>query len=160
MSPVEEMMIKSAEPPRKIMYYASGGGIPEIKTILSGFVIRGYLGGSTLIVKSIGLALSVASGLSLGKQITVAKLTEGMEGPMVHIASCVGNVVSRLFIKFECNEGECHLHAVTDVAKRREILSAASAAGVSVAFGAPIGGVLFSLEEVSYYFPPKVMWRR
>ena len=45
-------------------------------------------------------------------------------------------------------------------AKRREVLSAACAAGVAVAFGAPIGGVLFSLEEVSYYFPPKVMWRR
>lgn len=40
--------------------------------------------------------------------------------------------------------------------KRREILSAAAAAGVAVAFGAPVGGVLFSLEEVSYYFPPKV----
>jgi chloride channel 3/4/5 len=67
MSPVQEMMTKSAEAPRKVMYYASGGGIPEIKTIMSGFVIRGYLGGSTLIVKSVGLALSVASGLSLGE---------------------------------------------------------------------------------------------
>ena len=42
------------------------------------------------------------------------------------------------------------------IGKRREILSASAAAGVAVAFGAPIGGVLFSLEEVSYYFPPKV----
>jgi len=42
------------------------------------------------------------------------------------------------------------------IAKRREILSAACAAGVAVAFGAPIGGTLFSLEEVSYFFPPKV----
>ena len=47
-----------------------------------------------------------------------------------------------------------------NIGKRREILSAASAAGVAVAFGAPIGGVLFSLEEVSYFFPAKVMWRR
>lgn len=42
------------------------------------------------------------------------------------------------------------------IGKRREILSAASAAGVAVAFGSPIGGVLFSLEEVSYFFPAKV----
>ncbi|ADV22608.1 voltage-gated chloride channel, putative [Cryptococcus gattii WM276] len=125
------------EPSRKVMFYAAGSGIPEIKTILSGFVIHGYLGGWTLITKSAGLALSVGSGLSLGK-----------EGPLVHISSCVGNIVSRMFLKFECNE-----------AKRREVLSAACAAGVAVAFGAPVGGVLFSLEEVSYYFPPKVMWR-
>lgn len=33
-------------------------------------------------------------------------------------------------------------------AKKREILSASAAAAISVAFGAPVGGVLFSLEEV------------
>lgn len=127
----------TADPKRKVLYYAAGSGIPEIKTILSGFVIHGYLGGRTLFTKATGLVLSVAAGLSLGK-----------EGPFVHIASCVGNIVSRFFPKYELNEG-----------KRREILSAASAAGVAVAFGAPIGGVLFSLEEVSYFFPAKVMWR-
>lgn len=125
------------QPPRPVIYMAAGSGIPEIKTILSGFVIHGYLGMSTLVVKSVGLALSVGSGLSLGK-----------EGPFVHIASAIANIVSRAFAKYDHNE-----------LKRREILSSACAAGVAVSFGAPIGGVLFSLEEVSYYFPPKVMWR-
>ncbi|CAD6198725.1 unnamed protein product [Caenorhabditis auriculariae] len=117
--------------------YACGSGIPEIKCILSGFVIRGYLGKWTFIIKSVGLILSSASGLSLGK-----------EGPMVHLACCIGNIFSYLFPKYGMNE-----------AKKREILSASAAAGVSVAFGAPIGGVLFSLEEASYYFPLKTMWR-
>ena len=31
---------------------------------------------------------------------------KGKEGPLVHISSCVGNIVSRLFLKFECNEGQ------------------------------------------------------
>jgi chloride channel 3/4/5 len=123
--------------PRKVLYFATGSGISEVKCILSGFVIHGYLGFWTLFTKSVGLTLSVASGLSLGK-----------EGPFVHIASCVGNIVCRIFPKYENNEG-----------KRREMLSCACAAGVAVAFGAPVGGVLFSLEEVSYYFPSKVMFR-
>jgi chloride channel 3/4/5 len=41
----------------------------------------------------------------------------------------------------------------------RELLSAACSSGLSVAFGAPIGGVLFSYEEISTYFPRKVLWR-
>jgi H+/Cl- antiporter ClcA len=45
--------------------------------------------------QAIGLAFSVASGLSLGK-----------EGPFVHIASCVGNIVSRIATKYENNEGD------------------------------------------------------
>lgn len=42
--------------------YACGSGIPEIKCILSGFVIRGYLGKWTFVIKSVGLILSSASG--------------------------------------------------------------------------------------------------
>ena len=41
----------------------------------------------------------------------------------------------------------------------REIITAASAAGVAVAFGSPIGGVLFALEEMTINFPIKTMWR-
>lgn len=117
--------------------YAAGSGISEMKCIIAGFVMKGFLGFTTLFIKSIGLPLAIASGLSVGK-----------EGPSVHYAVCTGNVISRFFDKYRRN-----------AAKTREILSASAAAGVGVAFGSPIGGVLFSLEEMSNYFPLKTLWR-
>lgn len=123
--------------PDMVYYSAAGSGVAEVKVINSGFVLHGYLGFKTLVIKTLALIFSVASGLSLGK-----------EGPYVHIATCVGNICCRLFSKYNFNDG-----------KRREVLSASAASGVAVAFGAPIGGVLFSLEEVSYYFPPKTLFR-
>ncbi|PGG95990.1 hypothetical protein AJ79_09781 [Helicocarpus griseus UAMH5409] len=123
--------------PPMVYYSAAGSGVAEVKVILSGFVLHGYLGFKTLVVKTLALVLAVASGLSLGK-----------EGPYVHIAACIGNICCRIFSKYHNNDG-----------KRREVLSASAASGVGVAFGAPIGGVLFSLEEVSYYFPPKTLFR-
>lgn len=123
--------------PPMVYYSAAGSGVAEVKVILSGFVLHGYLGVRTLVIKTLGLILSVASGLSLGK-----------EGPYVHISTSIGNIACRIFSKYSKNDG-----------KRREILSASAACGVAVAFGAPIGGVLFSLEEVSYYFPSKTLFR-
>ena len=117
--------------------YAAGSGISEIKCIIAGFVMKGFLGSWTLLIKSICLPLAIASGLSVGK-----------EGPSVHYAVCTGNVISKFFGKYKRN-----------AAKTREILSACAAAGVAVAFGSPIGGVLFSLEEMSSYFPLKTIWR-
>ncbi|KAF2277966.1 uncharacterized protein EI97DRAFT_449368 [Westerdykella ornata] len=122
---------------REFAPLARHSGIAEIKTVLGGFVIRRFLGGWTLIVKTLGLCLAVASGLWLGK-----------EGPLVHVACCSANLFMKLFPNVNSNE-----------ARKREVFSAAAAAGISVAFGSPIGGVLFSLEQLSYYFPDKTMWQ-
>lgn len=121
----------------KSIYLAAGSGIPEIKTILSGFVIPHFLDLKILVIKAIGAVFAVATGMCLGK-----------EGPFVHIATCVAYLVGMLFPKYNENGR-----------KIRELLSAGCSAGLSVAFGAPIGGVLFSYEEISTYFPRKVLWR-
>ncbi|EMR11288.1 hypothetical protein PNEG_00316 [Pneumocystis murina B123] len=117
--------------------HAAGSGISEIKCIVGGFVMKGFLGFWTLLIKSVGLILVIASGLSIGK-----------EGPFVHVALCIGHLISKFFEKYK-------IHST----KLREIYSACSAAGVAVAFGSPIGGVIFSLEEISSHFPTKTMWR-
>ena len=57
---------------RSFAPYACGSGIPEIKTILSGFIIRGYLGKWTLVIKSISLMLAGKLSMSSGKWL-VAK---------------------------------------------------------------------------------------
>lgn len=108
----------------KSMYMAAGSGIPEIKTILSGFVIPNFLDFKVLVVKAVGAVFAVSTGMCLGK-----------EGPFVHISTCVAYLVGMRFPKYRENGR-----------KMRELLSAGCSAGLSVAFGAPIGGVLFSYE--------------
>ncbi|KAI5124285.1 hypothetical protein M0805_005132 [Coniferiporia weirii] len=118
--------------------YAFHTGIPEIKAILGGYVLNEFLGPWTLLIKSLGLVLAVASGLSLGK-----------EGPLVHISCCMLFLVSKLFKKYLPNE-----------AQKRRLLAAAASAGISVAFGSPLGGVLFGLEELDTSANDSdVMWR-
>ncbi|KAJ7230701.1 Cl-channel protein [Mycena pura] len=126
------VLVKSYAP------YAFHTGIPEIKAILGGYVLTAFLTPWTLFIKAIGLALAVASGLSLGK-----------EGPLVHVACCMANILSDFFKQFRNNE-----------AQKRKLLAAAAAAGVSVAFGSPLGGVLFGLEELATFAnESEVMWR-
>lgn len=79
--------------------YARHSGIPEIKTLLGGFVIRRFLGSWTLVIKSLGLCLAVASGLWLGK-----------EGPLVHVACCCANLFVKGFMDIDGNEGEMECH--------------------------------------------------
>ncbi|XP_029560468.1 chloride channel protein 2 isoform X1 [Salmo trutta] len=130
---------------------AVGSGIPEMKTILRGVVLKEYLTFKTFVAKVIGLTCALGSGMPLGK-----------EGPFVHVASLCAALLSKFLAAlfggiyklkeepFEGNKNEL---------RNTEMLSAACAVGVGCCFAAPIGGVLFSIEVTSTFFAVRNYWR-
>uniref|UniRef100_A0A674PLT2 Chloride channel 2c n=1 Tax=Takifugu rubripes TaxID=31033 RepID=A0A674PLT2_TAKRU len=68
---------------------AVGSGIPEMKTILRGVVLKEYLTFKTFVAKVIGLTCALGSGMPLGK-----------EGPFVHIASLCAALLSKFMSLF------------------------------------------------------------
>ncbi|KAF2361266.1 Chloride channel voltage gated [Trinorchestia longiramus] len=117
-----------------------GSGIPEMKTIMRGVVLKEFLTWRTLVAKVIGLTATLGSGLPLGK-----------EGPFVHIASIVATLLSSLVSTFK--------GMYQNESRKSEMLAAAFAVGVACSFAAPIGGVLFSIEVTSVYFAVRNYWR-
>ncbi|XP_062872094.1 chloride channel K [Trichomycterus rosablanca] len=113
---------------------SAGSGVPEIRTILSGVELPDYLSVSNLFAKLVGLTclLSAGSTVFLGKV-----------GPFVHLSNMLGAYLYRLYA------------SVCDEKKRRpqgEMLVVASAVGVASVFGAPISGVLFSIEVMGSHY--------
>ncbi|XP_056613011.1 chloride channel protein 2-like isoform X2 [Triplophysa dalaica] len=119
---------------------AAGSGIPEMKTILRGVVLKEYLTLKTFVAKVVGLTCALGSGLPLGK-----------EGPFVHIAS----LCAALLCKFMSLFGGIY----ENESRNTEMLAAACAVGVGCCFAAPIGGVLFSIEVTSTFFAVRNYWR-
>ncbi len=105
--------------------------------MLSGVVMKGYLSAWAVIIKTVGLAFSVAAGLNLGK-----------EGPFVHLVSAIAHITASSFEEFRENHW-----------MMMGFVTVGTAAGVSVAFDAPVGGVLFAFEEAASYFPNSILWR-
>eukprot|EP00063_Salmo_salar_P034665 XP_014009500.1 PREDICTED: chloride channel protein 1-like isoform X4 [Salmo salar] len=119
---------------------AIGSGIPELKTILRGVVLKEYLTLKAFVAKVIGLTAGLGSGMPVGK-----------EGPFVHIASICAAVLSKIMSIFSgVYENPC---GYTD------ILTVGCAVGVGCCFGTPLGGVLFSIEVTSTYFAVRNYWR-
>uniref|UniRef100_A0A8C1SEQ4 Chloride channel, voltage-sensitive 1a n=1 Tax=Cyprinus carpio TaxID=7962 RepID=A0A8C1SEQ4_CYPCA len=116
---------------------AIGSGIPELKTILRGVVLKEYLTLKAFIAKVVGLTAGLGSGMPVGK-----------EGPFVHIASICAAVLSRFMSFFS---------GVYQVSSN--ILTVGCAVGVGCCFGTPLGGVLFSIEVTSTYFAVRNYWR-
>ncbi|KAH1223122.1 Chloride channel protein CLC-d [Glycine max] len=148
---------------------AAGSGIPEIKGYLNGVDIHGILLFRTLIGKIFGSIGSVGGGLALGK-----------EGPLVHTGACiasllgqVGGVLSSVLFTLLCykypffdkgGSTKYHLNSrwfqvFKSDRDRRDLVTCGCAAGVAAAFRAPVGGVLFALEEVTSWWRSQLMWR-
>uniref|UniRef100_A0A8C6NZL6 Chloride channel, voltage-sensitive 1a n=1 Tax=Nothobranchius furzeri TaxID=105023 RepID=A0A8C6NZL6_NOTFU len=119
---------------------AIGSGIPELKTILRGVVLKEYLTLRAFLAKVIGLTAALGSGMPVGK-----------EGPFVHIASICAAVLSRFMSFF--SGAYRNPYCYTD------ILTVGCAVGVGCCFGTPLGGVLFSIEVTSTYFAVRNYWR-
>lgn len=128
---------------------SAGSGIPEIKCYLNGIDLPRVVRVRTLICKVAGVLFSVAAGLPVGK-----------EGPMVHSGAVVAAGISQG--RSKCWGVDTSFSKYSDFRNEREkrdFVACGAAAGVCSAFGAPIGGVLFSLEEGASYWSTKLTWR-
>ncbi|WCJ30624.1 chloride channel C [Euphorbia peplus] len=126
---------------------AAGSGIPEVKAYLNGIDAHSILAPSTLFVKIFGSILGVSAGFVVGK-----------EGPMVHTGACIASLLGQggsrkyhltwKWLRYFKNDRD-----------RRDLITSGAAAGVAAAFRAPVGGVLFALEEVASWWRSALLWR-
>uniref|UniRef100_A0AAQ6A6B0 Chloride channel protein n=1 Tax=Amphiprion ocellaris TaxID=80972 RepID=A0AAQ6A6B0_AMPOC len=126
---------------------AAGSGIPQIKCYLNGVKIPRVVRLKTLVIKVCGVICSVVGGLAVGK-----------EGPMIHSGAVVAAGVSQGRSTSLKRDFKIFEYFRRDTEKR-DFVSAGAAAGVSAAFGAPVGGVLFSLEEGASFWNQMLTWR-
>ncbi|MDR3343050.1 MAG: ClC family H(+)/Cl(-) exchange transporter [Treponema sp.] len=104
-----------------------GGGVSQVKGTLLGNLSMHWV--PELPMKIITSLLGLGAGLSMGR-----------EGPAIQIGAYVGQGMLSVFRR--------------PPPVRKILLIAASAAGMSAAFTAPLAGVLFALEELLPSFSP------
>ena len=132
-------VLASATITRSVAPKAAGSGIPEMKSFISGFFVPGFLERRTAVAKTAGLVLAQGGGLNIGN-----------EGPFVTVCSVVAEQLLTL---------ESFRHLKRSRLLHADLLAAACAVGVSSTFGAPIGGVLFSIEVTSTLYRTSSYWK-
>ena len=128
---------------------AAGSGIPEIKAYLNGIDLNNVVRVRVLVAKVLGMCFSCASGLPLGK-----------EGPMIHAGSIIGAAVSQgNTISIGFNTSWSVFQDLRNDHIKRDFVTFGAAAGVAAAFRAPIGGILFTLEEGASFWSTTLTFR-
>lgn len=126
---------------------AAGSGIPLIKCYLNGVKVPAVVRISTFVCKAIGVTTSVAGGLACGK-----------EGPMIHCGSVIAAGISQG--KSTTFKKDFKIFkAFREDREKRDFVSAGAASGVAAAFGAPVGALLFSLEEGASFWNQSLTWK-
>ena len=122
------LVVLSAFLTRRFAGESAGSGIQEVEGILAGTLppIRWR---RVLPVKFFGGLFALSAGLLLGR-----------EGPTIHMGAGIASAVAE---RSRASRERLHL-----------LLGAGAAAGLAVAFRAPLAGILFALEELRREFPP------
>lgn len=164
---------------------AAGAGVTLVMAYLNGNHVPNLLRGRTLAAKFVGTVCSVSAGLPMGPEgpmvhigacvgslITYARcrcLRTGaflsccwwpmLQGLRRRRGGAAATMPTRPEREARLRERLRVLDDLVGDADHREAVSAGLAAGISAAFGAPIGGVLFAMEEACSFWSRKTAWR-
>lgn len=125
----------------------SPSGLPEVIGYLNGAAMRHIFNIRTFFGTFFSCALAVSAGLFCGP-----------EGPMIHVGAVVGYGLSQ----FKSDTLRINLPFFTrfrNSADKRQFITAGAAAGIASVFRAPVGGLLFALEEVASFWDIKLAWQ-
>ncbi|XP_061669039.1 chloride channel K [Syngnathoides biaculeatus] len=113
--------------------FSTGSGLPEVRTMLSGIQLPQYLNLTNMFTKFLGLICTLAAG---------STIFMGKVGPFVHLCTMMGSYLIK----------PCSQRQATKENADGEMLVVAAAVGVASCFGAPVSGVLFSMEVMCSHF--------
>lgn len=109
----------------------AGSGIPQVEGELKG--MKNMKWWRVILAKMIGCSLAIGGGLALGR-----------EGPSIQLGAMVGKGFARMNNRLLTEE--------------RILITCGAGAGLSAAFGAPLAGAIFVLEELHRNFSGEVLF--
>ena len=130
--------------------HSKGGGVPYVQAYLNGTNVASYFSLRIVLVKVVALAFTISAGLSVG-----------MEGPFVFIGSGIAILAVKAVetLSFHQRLGGRYARILKNSNEERVFMAGGMAAGLAVAFNAPVAGVLMALEGSTAFLTVPVVLR-